>query len=54
MTVGTIGGRRGWTLWLPRAGVAAFVAAYGYAAAVYPGGTSRDAHTVGYRHLENY
>lgn len=38
----------------PTVGVWAFVAAYFYAAARYPGGTRLDAHSVGYSHLGNY
>jgi len=43
-----------WLPWLPTIGVAGFLLAYAYAAAVYPGGTRVDAHTVGYSHLANY
>jgi len=46
--------RHPWTLLLPLAGVALFLGAYIFAAAVYPGGTSLDAHTVGYTHLADY
>lgn len=41
-------------LWLPVAGVVSFVAAYFYAAALYPGGSRLDHRTVGYHHLANY
>ena len=49
-----MGSPRCWTAWLPLVGVGLFVAAYFYAASLYPGGTQFDLYTVGYHHLANY
>src|ERR1039457_2408829 len=43
-----------WAVWLPVAGVGAFIALYLYAASMYPGGTQAHHEIHGYSHLSNY